>query len=187
MSEHLAAQITIGGCISRAVVPGLCTALAAQRAALEWGDAPVTRTTVEERLSARQTIDGEWVLRLYDPQARHGQFERLESFLLKRKIEFDRRTEGRFDHAPELVAYRPDAERCLFVTNGDEIVVPAAPLWDLADSLSDLRRQLRRGPRNVTRERFEELLTRLRRNVPPRPTPLSAFEIGRSIGLRSAA
>ena len=187
MSDHLAAQITIGGCISRAFVPGLCTALAAQRAALEWGDAPFTPTTVEELLAARQMIDGETVLRLYDSQARHGQFVQLESFLLKRRIAFDRRTEGRFDHAPELVAYRPDEEQCLFVTDGDEIVVPAAPLWELADALSDFRRQLRRDPRIVTRERFEELLARFRRHLPPRPTPLGAFEIGRSIGLRSAA
>ena len=187
MSDFLAAQITIGGCISRAFVPGLCKALAAQRASLDWDETSFTPTTVEELLSARQTIDGECVLRLYEPQARHGRFDALESFLRKRKIAFDRRTEGRFDHAPELVAYRPDAERCLFVTDGGEIVVPAAPLAELADALAEFRRQVRRGPRNVMRERFEALLADLRRLVPQRPGPLTAFEIGRSVGLRTAA
>lgn len=187
MSDHLAAQITIGGCISRAFVPGLCAALAAERASLEWGDAPFTPTTVEDLIFARQTIDGVEVLRLYDPESRHGQFERLESFLLKRKIAFDRRTEGRFDRAPELVTYRPDAERCSFVTEGNEIVVPAAPLWELVDSLGELRRHIRRGPRGLMRERLEGVLLRLRQSVPQRPTPLPDFEIGRSIGLRNAA
>ena len=187
MAVYTAAQITIGGWISRAIVPGLLQALATQRAALDWSDVPFTPKSAEELLHGRRVIDGELVLQLCDPEARDGRFDTLETYLRKRKIPFDRRTEAGFDTAPTLTVYRPEGDLRTFRTDGDTCLVAAEPLWDLYDSLTQLRRQLRRGVRGNVRDHFESLLAAFQQAVPPRPEPLPALEIGRSLGLRSLA
>ena len=187
MVQHAAAQITIGGWISRALVPGLLQVLAKERASLDWGDRPFTPSTAEELLGERRIIDGELVLQLCDPEARDGRFDTLETYLRKRKIPFDRRTEAGFDAAATLTVFRPEDDLRTFRTDGDTCLVAAEPLWDLYDSLSQLRRQLRRGARGNVRDHFESLLAAFQQAVPPRPEPLPALEIGRSLGLRSLA
>lgn len=187
MAVYAAAQITIGGWISRAIVPGLLQALATQRAALDWGDVPFTPKSAEALLQGRRVIDGELVLQLCDVEARDGRFDNLETYLRKRQVPFDRRTEASFNHAPTLVVYRPERELQSFCTDGDASLVPAEPLWELGDALAQFRRRLRRGAKGAVREEFEALLAAFERAVPPRPEPLPAFEIGRSVGLRSLA
>ena len=51
MADYLAAQITIGGCIPRRLVPRLCKAIRDEGLALEWGDAHLDPQSAEELLN----------------------------------------------------------------------------------------------------------------------------------------
>ncbi len=188
MADYLAAQITIGGCISRGLVPGLCRTIREEGLALEWGEASFVPESTEELLAARQLIDGDFVLRLCDDQARYGEFDTLEAFLIKRRIPFDRHSEAHYDYAPALLVYRPERGRQQWLaTTGGQPLVPAIPLWDLADELNSLHQRWLHSPRQATDRKLREALIRLRGALQPRPTPLPAFEIGKSVGLRKAA
>jgi hypothetical protein len=187
MSDYRAAQIIIGGCLSRALVPGLCTAIRLQQVALDWGDEPFLPQSAEELLAARRTIDGEHVLRLLDAEARHGRLEPLEAFLRKRRIPFDLQIEAGFNGGESLTVYRPEVGECSLPLHEGELVTAALPIWEFADTLAAFRRQLYRGPRRQLRQTCDEVMERFQRIIPNRPSPLPAFEIGKSFGLRHAA
>lgn len=187
MSDFRAAQITIGGCLSRAIVPSLCSTIRLQRVALDWGDEPFLPQSAEELLAARQTIDGESVLRLLDAEARHGRMEPLEAFLRKRRIPFDLQTEAGFDGGETLTVYRPEVGECSLPLHDGELVTAALPVWEFAETLTAFRKQLYRGPRRQLRQQCDEVMERFQRIIPVRPSPLPAFEIGKSLGLRRAA
>lgn len=187
MSDRFAAQITIGGCISRALVPALCAALRKQRATLDWGETPFLPQTVDDLRAARRVVDGEEVLQLCDAETRHGRFDDLEPFLVKRRVPFDRRTEGFLDRSPQLVAYRPESQLVNFTTDGGEIVLPALPLWEFGAELERFRSFLHRLPKAASRDELSRLVDAFRMAVPYRPSSLPAFEIGRTVGLRTAA
>lgn len=187
MSDFRAAQIIIGGCLSRALVPGLCTAIRLQQVALDWGGEPFLPHSAEELLAARRTIDGEHVLRLLDAEARHGRMEPLEAYLRKRHIPFDLQIEAGFDGGESLTVYRPEVGECSLPLHNGELVTAALPIWEFGDMLAAFRRQLYRGPRRQLRQTCDEVIERFHRIVPTRPSPLPAFEIGKSLGLRHAA
>ena len=56
MSDFRAAQIIIGGCLSRALMPGLCTAIRLQQVALDWGEEPFLPQSAEELLACHSTF-----------------------------------------------------------------------------------------------------------------------------------
>jgi hypothetical protein len=188
MADYSAAQITIGGWISRRIVPRLCHLVRQQRLSLDWGAASFEPRSNEELLGSRSLIDGELVLRLCDEQAPYGEFDALESFLCKQKIPFDRRAEGHFSYPPQFVTYRPRTGHQRWLsTNDGEIVMPALPVWEAQEMMHTLHRMAVRGPRVVLRERLRQALDLLHEALPPRPSPLPPLEIGRSVALRDAA
>lgn len=185
MADYSAAQITLGGTLPRRLVPRLCKVICETGLAPEWGDAPLRPTSAEELLAARQSRGGEQVLWLCDDQARYGEFEDLEAFLIKHQIPFDRHSEGRHDDCPALVTYRPaSGRRHWLATPQGQPLVPAEPLWEL---LGELRQAQRRNSRrrNQKQPTFQQLLARLAELLPAPASPLPSFEIGKSLGLRT--
>ena len=108
MSEHLPAEIKIGGKVRRSAAEALCVVIAGEGVALDWGDARFQPQTVDELLDARND-DGDDVslLRLCDDQASWGEFKALEGFLRDNDIAYIRHSDGRYDLDPEARPFIP--------------------------------------------------------------------------------
>ena len=82
MADYMAGEIHIGGKVRRSVVQALCTAITKSGASLEWGGSQCRLNTPDELLGARSGDANEpLLLKLYDDQARWGEFAELETFL----------------------------------------------------------------------------------------------------------
>ena len=78
MADHMAAEIHIGGKVRRSVVQALCTAITESGASLEQGGGRCHLNTPDELLDACPAdADEPRLLKLYDDQARWGEFEEL--------------------------------------------------------------------------------------------------------------
>ncbi len=62
MADYMAAEISIGGCISRKLIPRLCREITREQVGLDWGSTTFRPSSAEDLLSARQVVDGELVL-----------------------------------------------------------------------------------------------------------------------------
>lgn len=186
MSDYMAAQITIGGCLSRAIAQRLCKVITQTGVSLDWDEARFEPAVPEELISARRTIDGEWLLSLMDNEARYGSFVDLEDFLVKHEIPFDRQSDSGHGYDACLVTYRPEAGRIEWLANSQgQPAVPVAPIWDLEEELRVLARA--NASRFLLQQMLRQALANLADAVPARPTALRTFEIGKTVGLRKAA
>ena len=128
MSDYMWARIKIGGKISRPVLTHL----------VEFG---VPELSPEEAASPGAVPH----LEMEDDEARWGMFEELEAYLTEQAIPFDRVSDGRYEHSPELRRFRPhiSAERGgvsqaeidrLFLCDHDNR--PMVALADVAEALA---------------------------------------------------
>ena len=138
MSEHMAAEIRIGGNVPASLVPDLCTVIASQGVSLEWGDGRFHPSTPEDLIGACDDRgDGVRLLWLCDDQARWGEFERLEQFLREHGIAYTRQSAGQYEYDPETVDFRPGHGMVSQVTNAaGQPVVAASELAPLEALLS---------------------------------------------------
>ena len=105
MSDHFAGHIEIGGPIPRAVLAELIRVIEAEGASLEdYGGPQANKKEIRAALCESE------VVRLCDDQARYGQFDVLEAFLVKHRIHFDRFSEAFCDFSAEAVYYRGGKE-----------------------------------------------------------------------------
>jgi hypothetical protein len=187
MSDYLAAQITIGGCISRAIAPRLCKLIGAANLLLDWEE-PFEPRTAEDLLAGRREIDGEWVLQLTYLDAPYGAFPELEAFLVAHEIPFDRQSDPGHGYDGALVIFRPGAGPSQFIaTSNGEPAVRLQPVWDLEASLRDYARHVGRAPRRDLQAMLRRILEQIEDTLPARPAALPSFEVGKSVGLRKAA
>ncbi len=188
MADYSFAQITIGGCIPRRIVPRLCRLIGEEGLTVEVGEACFCPQSVEDLLAARQLVDGELVLRFCADEARFGEFDQLESYLLKQGIPFERHSESNFTYSAHLVVFRPQTGRQEWLASSSgQPLVPAAIGWDVLEELQQVTRAVRRTSRQVLQERLQHCLESLRDVLASRPSPLPSFEIGKSVALRHAA
>jgi hypothetical protein len=184
MSEHLSAEIWIGGNIPESLVPDLCAAITTEGVALEWGEGSFTPKTVQDlKTSLRQNDQGERLLWLCDDQASWGQFEGLERFLREHGVAYSRRSEGRYEYDPELVEYRPGSGEVSLTTDaaGYPVVrakdlTPVAHLLDAAIELGEKDA----GPRLLSL--MQTALKLLREQLTPDVPPLEPFSIEPTCG-----
>ena len=96
MSDYMWARIKIGGTISRPVLTNL----------VEFGVPALSSDEAAPPEAVRH-------LEMEDDEARWGMFEELEAYLTEQAIPFDRVSDGRYEHSPELRRFRPrvSAER----------------------------------------------------------------------------
>jgi hypothetical protein len=179
MSEHIAAEIWIGGKVPLALVPNLCEAIRREGVALDWGDAVFQPRSAEDLLDARKDYDqGITLLWLCDDRASWGQFEALESFLQRNGISFRRRSEGTSEYAPEVVEHRNGVGLISLATTATgEPVVAAAELAPIATALSDATGALRSDRAKDAIAVLETAQESLRAMLPPVLPPLESFEI----------
>ena len=186
MSEHLSAEIWIGGNVPESIVPDLCAAITDEDVALEWGESPFQpRTTGDLETSLRENDNLERLLWLCDDRASWGKFENLERFLREHQIPFTRRTEGRYEYDPEMVEYRPAFGEIALAANhaGKPTVVAAKlePVEHLLDAAIKLA-QTDSGANIVSL--MQTALELLRAQLPRRLPPLEPFSIEPTCGFK---
>lgn len=181
MSEQMSAEIWIGGEIPARLVARLCTIIAEQCVATDWGNGCFRPCTADDLLSAcKDNPQGVRLLWLCDDQARWGEFELLESFLRRHKIAYTRRSDGKWEFEPCLTEYRPPGRLLAFTTNNaGEVVVPVTKLTSLAEALSKTPKRPARATSGQYRRAVTAILRGLRNALPPQVPPLDPFEIVR--------
>lgn len=181
MSDHLAAEIWIGGKVAKTLVASLCKAIRDEFVSLDWGSGAFNPQTGKDlREAVKAGPQGESLLWLTDDQARWGEFEGLEGFLRKNKIPYDRQSSGKYDYDAEISSYRPDMGLYTWPTNMEgEPIVAGSTLQKIEKKLAVLVNALQRGrvkPEKLT-PRLVNLLRQLRKTLPPELPPLPVFEV----------
>jgi hypothetical protein len=105
MSDYYPAEIRIGGPIPQIVLTELVRVIVDEAVSLDgYGGPDATHNALREAFREGATVD------LYADQARYGQFDSLEAFLVKHRLHFDRCSEAFCEYNAEIVAYRGGEE-----------------------------------------------------------------------------
>jgi len=180
MSDYMAAEIHIGGKVRRSVVQALCTAITKSGASLEWGGGRCHVDTPDELLQARTSDTEEpLLLKLYDDQARWGEFSALEAFLQEQGIAYCRWSDGKYDYDPEVDAFQPECGQLSWITNHNrQPIVLASELVPIEVKLTDLLETLKGGNVDtaVVIAQIDKIRERLRSTLPPVVQPLETLE-----------
>ncbi len=93
MSEYMWAKIEIGGTLRRSVLTNLLN---------NFDVAPPLSEEAGASLPAAATY-----LVREDDETRWGMFEELEHYLVEQAVPFDRASDGKYEHSPEIRRFRP--------------------------------------------------------------------------------
>lgn len=181
MSDYMAAEIHIGGKVPRSVAQALCQVLNESGASLEWGDRPFHPQSTDDLLSARWgDTGGPLLLRLYDDQARWGEFDTLERFLREHDIPYCRWSDGKYECDPEVQAFHPDCGLVSWLTNHERHpMVLVSQLTPIVDQLTKLLEDMKQGEAEAVEvlTQIETARDSLRDELPPTVPPLETLEI----------
>jgi hypothetical protein len=178
MSEHIAAEIRIGGRMPASLVPALCQSIAHEAVALDWGEGRFSPTTKEDLLEAREDRDGVLLLRLYDTEASWGQFEQLEHFLRDHGIPYDRLSDPKYEYMGQLAMFRSGTDPLELPTDPQHRpIVLADELEPVVTSLSQSIRHMEGGDVQRALEVATQAQELLQKSLPPAVPPLPAFDI----------
>jgi hypothetical protein len=105
MADHFPGEIHIGGPIPRTVLRKLIRAAVDEGVSVEGYGGP---DAGDEDL--QKAFQEGAIVTLYDDQARYGEFDGLEAFLVMHRIHFDRHSEAFCEYSAEIVSYRGGKE-----------------------------------------------------------------------------
>jgi len=171
----MAAEIWIGGKLPRS----LLDELPISDLSLDWDSTSLASSTEADILAAR---DEDGLLHFADDEAAWGEFQELEGWLREHDVPFRRRSEGKYDHAPELVEFRPDLKgkrkRNLDTMTSPEgaPVVLASEIEAITTRMAKLAGDQKQSPSQRLLA-WERLLRMLILVLPPKLPPLPRFEI----------
>jgi hypothetical protein len=179
MSEHMAAEIALGGKIPIALVSELCQAIRAQGVALEWGEPFFEPHTAEDLLGAcTEDPGGVRVLRLRDDEALWGEFESLERFLREHDIAYTRQSDGRYEFDAERAEFRPGQPLWLQVTNASgEPVIAVSCLAEADRALGQALATARKRYFPAVLASMEAAYRLFHDRLPPEVPPLESLEV----------
>ena len=175
MSDRMAAEIWIGGKLPRS----LLEEFPISDLRLDW-DNNCLASSDEADILAGRNEDG--LLHFADVEAAWGEFEELEGWLREHNLPFRRRSEGKYEHAPELVAFRPDLKgkrnRAVYTLTSPEgaPMVFASEVEAITTRMAKLAGDRRRSAAQRL-QAWEKLLHKLILVLPPTLPPLPRFEI----------
>jgi hypothetical protein len=105
VSDHFPGEIRIGGPIPQIVLTELIRVIVDEAVSLDgYGGPDATEETLWRAF--RQGA----IVALYADQARYGEFDGLEAFLVRHRIHFDRYSEAFCEYNAEIVSYRGGKE-----------------------------------------------------------------------------
>jgi len=175
MSDRMAAEIWIGGNLPRS----LLEEFPVSDLRLDWDNNSLASTEETDILAAR---DEDGHLHFADVEAAWGEFEELEGWLREHNVPFRRRSEGKYEHAPELVEFRPDLKG----KRNRDVYVVTTPEGDPVVSVSKVEKITARMEKLAAEQKqsatqrlqaWEKLLHKLTLVLPPKLPPLPRFEI----------
>ena len=175
MSDRMAAEIWIGGKILRS----LLEEFPISDLRLDWDNNSLASSAETDILAAR---DEDGHLHFADAEAAWGEFEELEGWLREHNVPFRRHSEGKYEHAPELVEFRPD----LNGKRNREVYVVTTPEGAPMVSVSEVEKITTRMTKLAAERKlsatqrlqaWEKLLNKLTQVLPPKLPPLPRFEI----------
>jgi len=183
MADRMAAEISIGGKIPASLVPDLCAVIADDHVCLDWGDRRFEPGSAKELMEATQELgtaeNPVQLLWLCDDEARWGEFDSLEEFLVQHGIAFTRRSAGKYEYDAELVEYRPGMQSpcVIYLDLSGNPTVLASELSPAVASLAVALEHLEKGPAETVAESVREAHRLLHNQLPPEVPPLETFEI----------
>ena len=104
MSDRWPASIEIGGCLPKAKIEALATAIMEDGGGLEWGEANNLESLVK---AIKKVVKNGNALKIFNDQANAGQFSELESFLYVNKMSYRRHSDAYMEYSSEIVLYYP--------------------------------------------------------------------------------
>ena len=120
------------------------------------------------------------MLKLYDDQARWGEFEALETFLREHGIPYCRWSEGKYEYDAEAVAFHPQCGQLSWLTNHDrDPIVLASQLALIEAKLTNLLETVKHAEAETIEiiAQIEDIRVGLRAELPPVAPPLESLEI----------
>ena len=97
MADYFGAAIWIGGDVCRRTARRLCKFIYEAGVSTDWDAAIFTPQHPQDQVEVcRQETEGP-LLFLFDSQARYGEFDSLETFLVRHEIAFMRQSDGHFE------------------------------------------------------------------------------------------
>ncbi|HBO44907.1 MAG TPA: hypothetical protein DD670_13460 [Planctomycetaceae bacterium] len=183
MADRMAARIFIGGKIPEILVEPLCDQIDASSASIEYGDPPLRPQTAQDLLDVREQRNKNdsncpSLLVLYDDEASWGEFQELEEFLREHEIAYTRHSDGKYEHDPCIVEYRPGHDLVELAANKSmEPVVPAGEVQKALDKLDEAIKHDHHGRTGAAEAVMMKARRMLRKLLPPELPPLESFEI----------
>jgi hypothetical protein len=175
MADRMAAEIWLGGKLPRSLleefpISGLC---------LNWDNARLLSSEEADILAAR---DEDGLLHFADAEAAWGEFQELEAWLREHNLPFRRRSEGKYEHSPELVEFRPDLKgkrnRDVYTFTSPE-GAPVVSVSEVEAITNRMAKLVADRKRSATQrlQAWEKLFRKLTRVLPPKLPPLPPFTI----------
>jgi hypothetical protein len=176
MSESIAAEIWIGGRVSKQLAEQLCEAICAVGVSLGWGESQFAPRTAEELLESLDFRDDVEVLHVCDVQASSGEFPLLEEFLQEHGLPYTRLTEPKYEFDGERVDFRPGQRiSCVRTDTEGNPIVATGEVSKAVELLDKAQNAIENG-KNPSRTlgRARRILHRV---LPGELQPLTPFEI----------
>ena len=173
MADRMAAEIWIGGKLPRS----LLDEFPISDLTLDWDETRFDASSEQGILSAR---DENGLLHFADCEIAWGEFQPLEDWLREHDIPFRRHSEGKYEHAPELVEFRPDLQGkrnqnvYTLTTPEGAAVVSVAEIEQVAERMAKLAAGRKRLPAKRL-EAWERLFHALLRRLPPKLAAATAL------------
>ncbi len=173
MSDYAPAAIYIGGNLDAGLEEDFCRVIQESDVALRGQDVRFKPKNAED-LAVGASDD--MFLELHSPQARHGQFDKLEEWLQEHGMSYDRETDSYAEHPAYFTRYRPGHDIDVQMANpcGD-LMVRAADVQVVRDRLRQVRGIMNPATVNIS---VEDALRLLRDLLPPELPDLPPFLLG---------
>lgn len=156
MSEIMSAEIVIGGGLKRELLGDFLQACEDDGAAHAYGEtgAPQDEKELDEIVRGN---DG--YLRLYNAEAKWGEFDTLERFCQEHGLDYTRTSEGISGYDPEIVVFRKwmKEERYFLTTANGDLCITKAGLENIFGK--NLNRLLKMKAKNIHEKLLNEFGT----------------------------
>ncbi len=177
MADRMSAEIWIGGAIPTSLVKDLCGYIRSEDLSLDYGEESFEPYTAADLLKG--TPRG-GALRLCSDEVAWGAFQDLEDWLRENNIPYTRKSDGKYEHDPEVVEFRPEEglHECIAnkalepVVSVEKIRKAVATLRTATEFLAGGHDQIRQGA-----SKTEAAIYQLQEALPPELPPLPPFEV----------